>query len=112
MIEEVPDGQGTDSRPRGGKEATQRIVQAQPALVGEALDRARREMLGDRRDRVRGVGGGRDAGLQVGVAIALREDRVPVLENRDRQTRDRPARKRLGGQRVDRGDESRVIPRR
>jgi hypothetical protein len=34
-----------------------------------------------------------------------------VLENRDRQTRDRPALERLGGQRVNRDDESRVIPR-
>ena len=47
--------QDADPRPRRGKEAAQRIVEAQAALIGQAQDRRRREVFGDGRDRVRGV---------------------------------------------------------
>jgi hypothetical protein len=76
-----------DLRPAGrvvGQEFRYLVGQGQLALLGQLHDRRGRELLGDRAETKHHVGPDGHVQFQVGQAVTLPEDHLPVLHHDDR----------------------------
>ncbi len=101
VVQELPQGGLIADLAEAGDVFRERIVELHLALLDEAQDRRRGELLRDRRDAADAVGAHRDVVLEVRDAIPLRVRESALSEHGDRHPGDRLPGHRLGDDRVD-----------